>query len=312
MKLSAKNSNHMQIVMHEDAGALDEVVVTGYQVLDKRSLTSAVTSVKMEDLKRADMSSLDQMLEGKIADLMVTNNSAEVGVAPKIRIRGTSTLIGNREPLWVVDGIVVSDQWCHRSNHQARFRGKNSGKLFYQCYLQASSKIFRPFGGCNDIKGAYSVLTRAGSHSQRLSLQGFVARPLERKSINLKEIIVPGKYNFIDFWASWCGPCRAAIPSVKQLQQKLGDKLNIISISVDKKRQDWERAMEVEKMTFLFGRKSEVIERKNILWRLLNKVLVPFSVSSWLDSQQKKHNFSLYILYCLRFALSLPPNYKRL
>lgn len=109
VRLSAKNSNRMQIVMHEDAGALDEVVVTGYQVLDKRSLTSAVTSVKMEDLKRADMSSLDQMLEGKVPDLMVTNNSAEVGVAPKIRIRGTSTLIGNREPLWVVDGIVVSD-----------------------------------------------------------------------------------------------------------------------------------------------------------------------------------------------------------
>lgn len=109
VKLSAKNSNHMQIVMHEDAGALDEVVVTGYQVLDKRSLTSAVTSVKMKDLERADMSSLDQMLEGKVPDLLVSNNSAEVGVAPKIRIRGTSTLIGNREPLWVVDGIVVTD-----------------------------------------------------------------------------------------------------------------------------------------------------------------------------------------------------------
>lgn len=109
VKLSAKNSSHMQIVMHEDAGALDEVVVTGYQVLDKRSLTSAVTSVKMTDLERADMSSLDQMLEGKVADLLVSNNSAEVGVAPKIRIRGTSTLIGNREPLWVVDGIVVTD-----------------------------------------------------------------------------------------------------------------------------------------------------------------------------------------------------------
>lgn len=109
VKLSSKNSKNMQIVMHDDASSLDEVVVTGYQVLDKRSLTSAVTSVKMEDLKRADMSSLDQMLEGKVPDLMVTNNSAEVGVAPKIRIRGTSTLIGNREPLWVVDGIVVSD-----------------------------------------------------------------------------------------------------------------------------------------------------------------------------------------------------------
>jgi len=109
VKISGKNTKNMQIVMHEDASSLGEVVVTGYQVLDKRSLTSAVTSVKMEDLARADMSSLDQMLEGKVPDLMVTNNSAEVGVAPKIRIRGTSTLIGNREPLWVVDGIVVSD-----------------------------------------------------------------------------------------------------------------------------------------------------------------------------------------------------------
>ncbi len=109
VKISNKAGKSMQIVMHDDASSLDEVVVTGYQVLDKRSLTSAVTSVKMEDLNRADMSSLDQMLEGKVPDLMVTNNSAEVGVAPKIRIRGTSTLIGNREPLWVVDGIVVSD-----------------------------------------------------------------------------------------------------------------------------------------------------------------------------------------------------------
>ena len=88
---------------------LDEVVVTGYQVLDKRSLTSAVSSAKMEDLARSDMSSLDQMLEGRIPDLLVTNNSAEVGVAPKIRIRGTSTLVGNREPLWVVDGIIIHD-----------------------------------------------------------------------------------------------------------------------------------------------------------------------------------------------------------
>ncbi len=109
VKLTAKNAKEMHIVMHDDASSLKEVVVTGYQVLDKRSLTSAVTSVKMEDLQRADMSSLDQMLEGKVPDLLVSNNSAEVGVAPKIRIRGTSTLIGNREPLWVVDGIVVTD-----------------------------------------------------------------------------------------------------------------------------------------------------------------------------------------------------------
>ncbi len=99
----------IRVTLHEDQGSLREVVVTGYQVLDKRSLTSAVTSVKMEDLERTDVSSLDQMLEGKIPDLVVGNNSGEIGVAPKIRIRGTSTIVGNREPLWVVDGIIVRD-----------------------------------------------------------------------------------------------------------------------------------------------------------------------------------------------------------
>ncbi len=103
------SAENLKFTMHEDQGNLDEVVVTGYQVLNKRSLTSAVTTAKMEDLARTDVSSLDQMLEGKIPDLMVTNNSGEIGVAPKIRIRGISTLIGNREPLWVVDGIVVND-----------------------------------------------------------------------------------------------------------------------------------------------------------------------------------------------------------
>lgn len=107
--ISAPYSQEHKFVMHEDHKSLDEVVVTGYQVLDKRSLTSAVTSVKMEDLERTDFNSLDQMLLGKVPDLLVSNNSFEVGVAPKIRIRGTSTLVGNREPLWVVDGIVVHD-----------------------------------------------------------------------------------------------------------------------------------------------------------------------------------------------------------
>lgn len=76
-------------MMLDDASSLDEVVVTGYQVLDKRSLTSAVTSVKAEDVLRSDVSSIDQMLEGKVPDLLVSNNSGEIGVAPKIRIRGT-------------------------------------------------------------------------------------------------------------------------------------------------------------------------------------------------------------------------------
>lgn len=99
----------LNIYMEDDTQSLDEVVVTGYQVINKRALTSAVTTVKAEDIIRPDVMSIDQMLEGQVADLMFMSNSGEAGAVPKIRIRGTSSIIGNREPLWVVDGIVVND-----------------------------------------------------------------------------------------------------------------------------------------------------------------------------------------------------------
>ncbi|MCM1389818.1 MAG: AhpC/TSA family protein [Bacteroides sp.] len=72
----------------------------------------------------------------------------------------------------------------------------------------------------------------------------------ENAASQASQHIVPGKYNFIDFWASWCGPCRAAIPHVKELSEKYGDKLNIISISLDEDEADWRKAMDEEKMTW--------------------------------------------------------------
>lgn len=99
----------LKVYLEDDGNQLDDVVVTGYQVIDKRASTSAITSIKAEDILRPDALSIDQMLEGQVPDLMFMSNSGESAAAPKIRIRGTSSIIGNREPLWVVDGIVVKD-----------------------------------------------------------------------------------------------------------------------------------------------------------------------------------------------------------
>ncbi|MBD5354262.1 MAG: SusC/RagA family TonB-linked outer membrane protein [Bacteroides sp.] len=99
----------LKITLEDDENQLDDVVVTGYQVIDKRASTSAITSIKAEDILRPDALSIDQMLEGQVPDLMYMSNSGESAAAPKIRIRGTSSIIGNREPIWVVDGIVVKD-----------------------------------------------------------------------------------------------------------------------------------------------------------------------------------------------------------
>lgn len=108
-EVTARKGYPVNVMMTSDSEGLDEVVVTGYRVIDKRASTSAITSVKADDIIRTDAISIDQMLEGQVPDLMYISNSGEAGVAPKIRIRGTSSIIGNREPLWVVDGIVVND-----------------------------------------------------------------------------------------------------------------------------------------------------------------------------------------------------------
>lgn len=98
-----------RIRMEYDVEEMQEVVVTGYQTISRKRSTGAITSVDADKIMRPGVLSIDQMLEGQIPDMMFMSNSGEVGVVPKIRIRGTSTLIGNREPLWVVDGIVLQD-----------------------------------------------------------------------------------------------------------------------------------------------------------------------------------------------------------
>lgn len=85
------------------------VVSTGYQDIDRRRLTSAVTTLKMDDIKVDGLSTIDKMLEGHVPGMIFMQNSGQVGAAPKVRIRGTSTIIGNQEPLWVLDGIILQD-----------------------------------------------------------------------------------------------------------------------------------------------------------------------------------------------------------
>ena len=100
----------LHVVLKESAEQLEEVVVrTGYQNIDKRKLTSAVQTIRMDDIKVSGVNTIDQMLEGRIPGMIFMQNSGQVGAAPKLRIRGTSTVLGNREPLWVLDGVVLTD-----------------------------------------------------------------------------------------------------------------------------------------------------------------------------------------------------------
>ena len=106
---SGKRGDFALVVMRDASQNLQDVVVTGYQQLDRRNLTSSVVSKDMDELIRGGVSDVSKMLEGQIPDLVATTASGEVNATNKIRIRGTSTLIGNREPLWVLDGVILTD-----------------------------------------------------------------------------------------------------------------------------------------------------------------------------------------------------------
>ena len=99
----------VNVVMREGATDMDEVVVTGYSTVRRGDYIGSANTVKEEDIHTGGVSSIDAMLQGKIPGMLVTNTTGRVGAAPKIRVRGTSTLLGNREPLWVVDGVIQRD-----------------------------------------------------------------------------------------------------------------------------------------------------------------------------------------------------------
>lgn len=77
----------------------------------------------------------------------------------------------------------------------------------------------------------------------------FTAPDQDGKSYSLKELLAGNRYLLIDFWASWCGPCRKSIPQLKAFYKQYKDKgLAIAGVSLDKKESDWTKALEEEKM----------------------------------------------------------------
>jgi len=95
------------IKLEEETIGLDEVIAIGYGTIKKSDLTGSVTSVKAEDLEGTGVQSIDQALVGRAAGVVVTQTSGMPGATASIRIRGTTSLQGGNEPLYVIDGFPI-------------------------------------------------------------------------------------------------------------------------------------------------------------------------------------------------------------
>ena len=94
-----------RIVLKEDAEVLDEVVVVGYGTARKGDLTGALTTMRPDGNEAMKATSIDNLLDGKVAGLVVNTASATPGAASSITIRGASSLRGDNQPLYVIDNI---------------------------------------------------------------------------------------------------------------------------------------------------------------------------------------------------------------
>ena len=99
----------IKIVLTPDSEVLEEVVVTGMQKMDKRLFTGAATKLDAEGVKLNGMADISRGLEGRAAGVSVQNVSGTFGTAPKIRVRGATSIYGSSKPLWVVDGVIMED-----------------------------------------------------------------------------------------------------------------------------------------------------------------------------------------------------------
>ena len=102
-------SANANIKLLPDATAIESVVVTGMTKTDKRLFTGAADKLVADDVKLAGMPDISRGLEGRSAGVSVQNVSGTFGSAPKIRIRGATSIFGSSKPLWVVDGVIMED-----------------------------------------------------------------------------------------------------------------------------------------------------------------------------------------------------------
>lgn len=104
-EVSVGDRSTVDVGMTADVTQLSEVVVVGYGTQEKRTITSAISTVKGSDIALVPVQSFDQAMIGKAAGMQVTVTSGLVGTAPQVRIRGVNSLTSGQSPLYVIDGV---------------------------------------------------------------------------------------------------------------------------------------------------------------------------------------------------------------
>lgn len=147
--------SNVQITIEQDDNLLDEVVVTGYTDYSKNKSSSASSQVAAKDINQVPMSSLDQILQGRVPGLSVSSNSGQPGQSASVVIRGVGSISGSTTPLYVLDGVPIESGY---------FQTINSDDIETMDVLKdASAKALYGSRGSN---GVILITTKKGKRGQ--------------------------------------------------------------------------------------------------------------------------------------------------
>ena len=118
-----------------------------------------------------------------------------------------------------------------------------------QGYLDELEQLFASYRDtCPRLKNFRQYLKEASAFAQGKPLQEGKVITSKGDTLSLLAQLKAGQYTLIDFWASWCGPCRASFPHLREMYKLHGEKVNFISVSLDKEEKEWQKAMGEEKL----------------------------------------------------------------
>lgn len=119
------NKSNITVGLVPAASALADVAVIGYGSIKKKDLTGAVATVTAKDFNKGNYASPDQLIQGKVAGVQITNNNGQQGSPTTIKIRGNSAVTGNGNPLFVVDGILLDGRSILPGSNPLNFLNPN-------------------------------------------------------------------------------------------------------------------------------------------------------------------------------------------
>ncbi len=150
VQLPLAGQTQVNVVLKEDQEVLEEVVVIGYGTQKRKDLTTAVSSVDTENLDKIPITSAAQAMQGKAAGVTVVKPNGQPGAGMVVRVRGTTSMNGSNDPLYVVDGVPMTD---------ISFLAPNDIESMQILKDASSAAIY----GSRAANGVIMITTKAGS-----------------------------------------------------------------------------------------------------------------------------------------------------